>query len=54
VVVVFGPIGAGDELPRTLLMTAGWIINLGVAEYIIRQRPTTDPIARLLAWVTPE
>jgi uncharacterized membrane protein len=53
-VVVFGPIGAGDELPRTLLMTTGWIINLGVAEYIIRQRPTTDPIARLLVCVTPE
>src|SRR5438067_4166230 len=32
-VVVFGPIGAGDELPGTLLMTAGWINNLGVAEY---------------------
>jgi uncharacterized membrane protein len=42
-VVVFGPIGAGDELPRTLLMTAGWIINLGVAEYIIRRRPTHRP-----------
>ncbi len=42
-VVVFGPIGAGDELPRTLLMTTGWIINLGVAEYIIRQRPTHRP-----------
>jgi uncharacterized membrane protein len=42
-VVVFGPIGAGDELPRTLLMTAGWIINLGVAEYIIRRRRTYRP-----------
>ena len=38
-VVVFGPIGAGDELPRTVLMTAGWVINLGVAEYVIRRRP---------------
>jgi uncharacterized membrane protein len=38
-VVVFGPIGAADELPRTLLMTAGWVINLAVAEYIIRRRP---------------
>lgn len=37
-VVVFGPIGAGDELPRTLLMAAGWVINLGVAEYVIRRR----------------
>src|SRR6266851_9579085 len=25
VVVVFGPIGAADELPRTVLMTAGWV-----------------------------
>jgi uncharacterized membrane protein len=39
-VVVFGPIGAADELPRTLLMTAGWVINLAVAEYIIRRRPS--------------
>jgi hypothetical protein len=37
-VVVFGPIGAADEVPRTLLMTAGWVINLAVAEYIIRRR----------------
>ena len=37
-VVVFGPIGAADELPRTVLMTAGWVINLAVAEYIIRWR----------------
>ena len=36
-VLVFGPIGAGDELPRTVLMTAGWVINLAVAEYIIRR-----------------
>ena len=38
-VVVFGPIGAADELPRTVLMTAGWVSNLAVAEYIIRRRP---------------
>jgi hypothetical protein len=38
-VLVFGPIGAADELPRTVLMTAGWVINLAVAEYVIRQRP---------------
>ena len=37
-VVAFGPIGATDELPRTLLMAAGWAINLGVAEYVIRRR----------------
>jgi uncharacterized membrane protein len=32
-------IGAADELPRTVLMTAGWVINLAVAEYVIRRRP---------------
>ena len=37
-VVLIGPIGAADELPRTVLMTAGWVINLGVAEYVIRRR----------------
>ncbi len=39
-VVIFGPIGAADELPRTVLMTAAWVINLAAAEYIIRRRPT--------------
>jgi hypothetical protein len=39
-VLIFGPIGAADELPRTVLMTAAWAINLGVAEYVIRRRPT--------------
>ena len=38
-VVIFGPIGAADELPRTVLMTAGWVINLAVAEYVTRRRP---------------
>jgi Predicted membrane protein (DUF2306) len=38
-VVIFGPIGAADELPRTVLMTAGWVINLAAAERIIRRRP---------------
>src|SRR3989442_1813183 len=38
-VLVFGPIGAADELPRTVLMTAGSVVNLAVAEYVIRQRP---------------
>ena len=37
-VVAFGPIGAADEVPRTVLMTAGWVINLAVAEYVIRRR----------------
>ena len=38
-VLIFGPIGEADELPRTVLMTAGWLINLAVAEYVIRRRP---------------
>jgi hypothetical protein len=37
-IVVFGPIGAADELPRTVLMTAGWVLNLAVAECVIRRR----------------
>jgi hypothetical protein len=36
-VLIFGPIGAADELPRTVLMTAGWVINVAVAEYVIRR-----------------
>ena len=36
--LLFGPIGVADELPRTVLMTAGWVINLAVAEYVIRRR----------------
>ncbi len=31
--------GPPDELSRALLMGAGWMINLAVAEWIIRQRP---------------
>ena len=38
--VIVGQIGAADELPRTMLMTAGWVVNLAVAEYVIRRRPT--------------
>jgi hypothetical protein len=37
-VVIFGPIGAADEVPRTVLMTLAWVINLGVAEYVIQRR----------------
>jgi len=32
-------LGAPDELTRALLMGAGWVINLAVAEWIIRRRP---------------
>jgi uncharacterized membrane protein len=32
--------GKPDEFVRALLMAAGWVINLGVVEWIIRRRPT--------------
>ena len=51
-VVILGPIGAADELPRTVLMTAAWVINLAVAEYVIRrraQRPKRRPTPAGLA-----
>jgi hypothetical protein len=32
--------GAPDEFPKALLMGAGWVINLTVAEWIIRNRMT--------------
>ena len=31
--------GEPSEFPRALLMGAGWVINLAVAEWIIRRRP---------------
>jgi len=31
--------GRKSGMPRTVLMTAGWVINLAVAEYVIRRRP---------------
>ncbi|GAA2867422.1 hypothetical protein GCM10010517_27000 [Streptosporangium fragile] len=39
-VLVFGTPG---ELPRALLMAAGWMINVAVAEWVIRRRPATRP-----------
>jgi hypothetical protein len=32
-----------DELPRALMMGAGWVINLVVAEWVIRKRPSRHP-----------
>jgi hypothetical protein len=52
-VVIFGPIGAADEAPRTVLMTAGWVINLAVAEYGIRRRPAHRSSRTLLVWAGP-
>jgi uncharacterized membrane protein len=41
--------GTPGELPRALLMGAGWVINLVVAEWIIRKRPAHPPrTSRLL------
>jgi hypothetical protein len=44
-------LGTPGELPRALLMGAGWVINLSVAEWIIRKRlayPTgASPVAVL-------
>jgi uncharacterized membrane protein len=33
-------LGKPEVFPRALLMGAGWVINLGVAEWIIRRQPT--------------
>lgn len=32
-------LGTPDELPRAILMGAAWVINLAVAEWIIRKQP---------------
>jgi hypothetical protein len=53
-VVIFGPIGAANELPRTVLMTAGWVINLGLTEYVIRRRPTPRSNRRADGLVGPQ
>jgi uncharacterized membrane protein len=36
-------VGKPTELPRTLLMAAGWLINIAVAEWIIRRKPVKRP-----------
>jgi hypothetical protein len=33
-----GIVGKPDEFSRTLLMGAAWIVNLAVAEWVIRRR----------------
>lgn len=38
-------IGPPSELSHALLMGAGWVINLAVAEWAIRKRPATRPFA---------
>ncbi|GAA3107667.1 DUF2306 domain-containing protein [Streptosporangium carneum] len=39
-------VGTPGELPRALLMGAGWVINVAVAEWIIRRRPNRPGRAR--------
>lgn len=38
--------GEPGPLPRALLMGAGWVINLAVAEWAVRRRPAGAPAAR--------
>ena len=46
-VLVFLPwfllVGPAEELPRALLMGAAWVLNLAVAEWIIRRKPGSRP-----------
>jgi hypothetical protein len=35
--------GSTHELSRTVLMGAGWVINLAIAEYVIRRRARHEP-----------
>jgi len=37
-------VGPPSELSRALLMGAAWVINLAVAEWIIRKRPAPRPV----------
>ena len=41
--------GRPGELPRTVLMGAGWLINVVVAEWIIRRRPARSRVVPALA-----
>ena len=39
-------VGPPSVLSRALLMGAAWVINLAVAEWIIRKRPARTPSGR--------
>ncbi len=39
-------VGPIDELGKALTLGAGWVINLAVAEWIIRRRPAGSALAR--------
>lgn len=47
--LIFGP---PNEFSRAMLMGAGWVINLVVAEWVIRQRPAhmALPISQTVQW----
>jgi hypothetical protein len=38
--------GRPGELPRAVMMGAGWVINVVVAEWIVRREATRAPAAR--------
>ena len=40
-------IGTPGKLAKALLMAAGWVINLAVAEWIIRKRPTRHELGKM-------
>lgn len=42
---IFAGPGAPPELPRALMMGAGWLINILVAEWVIWKRPSQHPRA---------
>ena len=44
-------LGEPGEVGTAMLMAAGWVINLAVAEWVIRRRPTRPrrPIVRTVS-----
>ncbi|GAA3445696.1 membrane protein [Planomonospora venezuelensis] len=38
-------LGTPGEFPRAMLMAAGWVINLAVAEWVIRRRPVIRSVS---------
>jgi Na+/proline symporter len=46
--LIAGPliVGLPSELSRAILMGAAWVINLAVAEWIIRRRPARRAVGR--------
>jgi hypothetical protein len=46
-------VGQPKELPRALLMGAGWVINVVMAEWVIRAPRRAAGVARLRAAALP-